>query len=386
MARLSCENLVAATGMKHKRLMLAPTHRPALAALVLALSACAAAPAPVAPPRGTAPAPSDATADGARIATAIAPFRFARAADARAVLGARDAFVASLGPLDRALRLASTTPIDEATYLAFAAKQALDWTPVEEDRLRRAVLRVDARAKKRGVTIAPFAPPEIALVTTTGSEEFGLPYTRAAAIVLPAKAVAALSDEALADTVAHELFHVLSRRSATLRERAYRIIGFERRGDLAIPPEIEPLRLTNPDGYQNDFALALPRGSEVVPVVPFIFSKKPAYEPEAGNFVLDYADFTLLVVNPANGAMQVTRGKDGRLDTLGPGQTEYLHCVGRNTDEIIHPDEVMADNFVRVLARAEPSHPSEPTPALIDAFEALLRTGAAPEQARRCPF
>src|SRR5262249_47315366 len=116
-----------------------------------------------------------------------------------------------------------------------------------------------------------------------------------------------------------------------------------------------------------------------------LVANKP-FDPKAGSFVLDYADFVLLVVNPSNGAMQVARRKDGKPDVVDPRESDYIHCVGRNTEEVIHPDEVMADNFVRCLARAKPKHRSEATPELVDAFEALLRTGNASAPARRCAF
>jgi hypothetical protein len=107
--------------------------------------------------------------------TAAGRFRFAPAADARAILGKRDGFVAALGPVDRSLRLASRAPVDEASYLAFTAKQAMDFTEPEEDRLRGALRRLDERMRARSLDIAEFAPPEIPLVKTTGKEEFGLP-------------------------------------------------------------------------------------------------------------------------------------------------------------------------------------------------------------------
>jgi hypothetical protein len=310
--------------------------------------------------------------------TAAGRFRFALAADARAILGTRDGFVASLGPVDRSLRLAARAPVDEASYLAFTATQAMDFIESEEDRLRRALRRLDERMRARSLDVAEFAPPEIPLVKTTGKEEFSLPYTRGAAIVLPAP-VLGVADDALVALLAHELFHVLSRHSPALREKAYRLIGFEPGPPPVFSGEVEALRITNPEGYQRNFQLALPRGSEAVRVVPFLLSKRPGYDPELGDSVLAYLQFKLIVVAPAKGQPRMIEPDD-----------DYLRCVGRNSEEVFHPDEIMADNFVRVLARADRTRAMEPTPELVDDLESLLRTReppTSPSSAKaRCRF
>jgi hypothetical protein len=307
-------------------------------------------------------------------ATVGGRFRFASAADARALLAARDGFVSSLGPVDRALRLASSAPVDETTHLAFASKQAMDFDAQDEDRLRRALRRLDERMQARSVDVTALAPHEIALVKTTGKEEFDLPYTRGAAIVLPAPALR-MSEDALLSLVAHELFHVLSRHSSALRENAYRLIGFEPGAAPVLSAEIEALRITNPDGYERDYQLALSRGAETVRVVPFLLSKRSGYDPELGNSVIAYFQFKLVVVAPSS----------GQLHMLDPDDA-YLRCVGRNSEEVFHPDEIMADNFVRVLARADPRHSAEPTPELVDDLESLLRAGKPPAPKARCRF
>lgn len=292
------------------------------------------------------------------------------------MLGARDAYVAALSPLDREIRLASTAPVSEAAYLQFMAAQAEDWSDDEKGHLRTALLDVADRAAARGLHIERYFPAEIGVVRSTGKGEFGLPYTRAASIVLPAKA-ARLGDERLRGLLAHEMFHVLSRHSAELREKAYRLIGFTRGGELEMPPELAQRRITNPDGYQNDYQLALPRGDHTEKVVPFLVASHPAFDPAVGTFVLDYVDFELLAVDTSSGAVRARRAPDGKLDFIHPAGSAYLRCVGRNTEEVIHPDEVIAESFVLVLARGASGQEEEqaPSPGLVDDLESLLRTG-----------
>src|SRR6185436_21186777 len=58
--------------------------------------------------------------------------------EGRAVLGARDEFVARLSPFDRASRLESAGEVSEDEYLAFATAAAREWSYDERARIASA--------------------------------------------------------------------------------------------------------------------------------------------------------------------------------------------------------------------------------------------------------
>src|SRR5687767_9438695 len=75
----------------------------------------------------------------------VAPFvasahelEFASIDKARAVLGARDDFVARLSPFDRAARVKSAGDVSEDEYLAFARAAAREWSSDERARITTA--------------------------------------------------------------------------------------------------------------------------------------------------------------------------------------------------------------------------------------------------------
>jgi hypothetical protein len=318
------------------------------------------------------------------IAVSFGRFRVVAASEGATILGKRDAFVAAMGPLDRRLRLKSESTVTEKSYLIFAASEVAVWSPDEEAMLRRTVAALDAQVKARGLDLRRFAPPEVQLVKTTGAEEFGFPYTRQAAIVIPAPVMANATDVKLLAMLEHELFHVLSRHSEELRQRSYQLVGFEKGGETELPRELEALRLTNPDSYLNEYQLALPGNDEAISFLPVLYSKRAEYALAFGANVLDYAEIKLLAVERTEGVLRARRNAFGEAQFLETASTSYLSCIGRNSGEFVAADEVVASNFVRVLARTEADHPVEPTPALVDDLEALLRGNAVAR--RRCRF
>ena len=100
---------------------------------------------------------------------------------ARAMLGARDEFVARLSPFDRAARLNSGTDVAEAEYLAFATAAGREWSNDERARLTAAFAAIEPKLEE----LLPELGEPILLVKTSGEEEGGAGYTRASAVMLP---------------------------------------------------------------------------------------------------------------------------------------------------------------------------------------------------------
>jgi hypothetical protein len=281
-----------------------------------------------------------------------------------AILTNRDDFVSRLSAFDRAARMKTDHDVTEQEYLAFVAKNVLAWTPNEQDAVQSAFNGLTAKLSDLNL---PF-PKTILFIKTTGDEEGHAEYTRANAIILPQNALAANRRSALQGTIAHELFHVLSRNAPDLRERAYAVIGFQPCGEIPFPPTLAARRITNPDAPKNDHCIRVASGPTSIWAVPILFSKSDHYNPANGGEFFDYLDFEFLVVEKSGSHATYDPSK---VTLLGVGQIQgFYEQVGRNTDYVIHPEEILADNFEYLLI----GRPNLPSPDIQRRLAAALRS------------
>jgi hypothetical protein len=301
---------------------------------------------------------------------------FVSAEEGARILTRRDIFVAELSPFDRSARLEVAREVPEAEYLAFVAKQARDWTPQERDRLRGILegFQRDTAAWK-----VPL-PRDVWLVKTTGLEEGRAAYCRGPAVVLPENVIA--EDPArLRTTVYHELFHVFSSTHPNLRKALYAIVGFElTRAEIVPPPALLRRRLTNPDAPRLAAFTRVRVDGKTVAATPFLSGKSDLYDAKAGGRFFDQMDFRLLVldVDPATGVAEPALSESGEPRLVSVKDVpDYLDRVGRNTNYIIHPEEVLADNFVLLVDRAKasgaPGGATVQSPEILEKLDALLK-------------
>ena len=271
---------------------------------------------------------------------------FASVKQGREILGRVDDYVSRMGPFDRMLRLKTASPVSERQFLDFAMENVLTWNAQEMNRVGAIVTSLAAELEKLD---APF-PARVLLVKTTGREEEGVAHTRANAIMLSQRSLAA-TDEELAGLLAHELFHVLSRHDRAFRARAYRIIGFHLGPEISLPAPIAPIRITNPDAPLNDAFIEVLLDGTPVQAMPVLLSRSPTFDPAIGRDIVDYWLLKLLIVEKAgeSGRMRpVLRGGEPVLAAISE-VTGFSEQVGRNTGYIIHPEEILADNFALML-------------------------------------
>ncbi|HET7132558.1 MAG TPA: hypothetical protein VFJ95_09935 [Gammaproteobacteria bacterium] len=254
---------------------------------------------------------------------------FASAADASAVLGARDAFVERMSPFDRSARLKTDREVTEREYLAFAKAAALDWNDAEKRAVNDAFRAIERELHALELPL----PQRVLMVKTTGNEEGNTAYTRAEAIVLPQRMVDEPKD--LSRTLAHELFHIASRTQPGFADALYATIGFRPCKEPAYPAELAPRKITNPDAPRNDYCIAVSVDGAKVQVTPILYSRAPVYDPARGGEFFDYLELGFLVVPPSAAAGVVDfRQLSGLAEQ-----------IGQNTQYVIHPEEILADNF-----------------------------------------
>jgi hypothetical protein len=288
----------------------------------------------------------------------------ATAEEGARLLSQRDAFVAAMSPFDRSARLQVGREVPEPEYLSFVAKQTLDWSASERDRLG-AILEWFARDTARWSLPLP---PVVTFVKTTGLEEGRAAYCRGAAVVLPENVVGDESGH-LRTTVFHELFHVYSSHHPEMRARLYAILGFELCPELVLPPALARRKLTNPDAPRLDAFIRVRLDGKSSPVAPVILGRSDLYDEKVGGPFFRQMDFRLLVLQDGSARPTPALTARGEPRLIPAGDVpDYLERIGRNTDYIIHPEEILADNFVLLVDGAK-----VPSPAILEKLDTALR-------------
>ena len=258
--------------------------------------------------------------------------------EARRILTKTDRFILSLSPFDRASRLKTESPVSQSTFLNFISKQTLDWGSFECTEVEAIMNSIISKLDKYSLKF----PKRISLIKTTGREEGNAAYSRGNSIILPQSFVN--TPYTLKNLLTHELFHIYSKNNPTKRSELYNQIGFFECPELEFPEELSTLKITNPDApiiscYLEDNNLK---------VMPILYSNEPYNMRKRGEF-FDYLEFRLLGVE-LNNESCIPLYKNGKLQLFRSDDIQsYIQKIGLNTDYIIHPEEILAENFVLLL-------------------------------------
>lgn len=282
---------------------------------------------------------------------------FASLREGKEILGRPDAWARQLSDFDRGVRQRTLAPTSTKQFLHFAAGAARGWGAAEKAEWNILARRLSAAAKGLNVKL-----PRIHLVKTSGAEEFDTAYTRGRSIMLPQRLVSLPTSnprEAFF-LLAHELFHVLSRANPSLRESLYALLDFERVAGFDYPAELEATRLSNPDAFAYEHALTVQTATEMAAVLPVNQSTVPLAEAIQLPSIFAALDIVLLAVDADTG--DVLRDGSGALMAHGFGNTDWPPRLLRNSSFIIHPEEVLADNFATLMEERangflEPTNP-----------------------------
>jgi hypothetical protein len=278
-----------------------------------------------------------------------------------------------MSPFDRAARMQTDREVSESEYLAFAASAAAEWAPAEKKSVQTAFDEVRPALTQLSLPL----PQRISVIKTSGLEEGNAAYTREGAVILPRDVIAS-SEGDLPRLLAHELFHIASRQHPQLAETLYDTIGFRRCGEVQIPPEFASRKITNPDAPRNDYCINLDLGAERIHAIPFLYSRSPKYDVARGGEFFNYLQLAFLVVEPGrDGASpRVVSGESGPRLAQMREVSGFFEQVGRNTDYVIHPEEILADNFALLVLAARDVRSPEILSRMRDALANNASKGA----------
>ncbi len=307
--------------------------------------------------------------------TADTQLEFASLETGRTLVSTRDTFIGALSRFDRQVRLQADGEATEAALLEFLAREVVAWDdaatgndPVEAT-TRTLITQSIERLRPKLESFRIPLPKTVLLVQVSGKEEANAAYTRGTAIMLPKPRIQKLKPDALDRLLLHELFHVLSRNAPELRRDLYRIIGFHVCDPMALPPAMADLKLTNPDAPLIDCRIELTDDGEACWAAPILYSSSATYDAVKKPPLFQYLTFRLMKLEEHDGRWRPLL-KEGEPVLIDPAQSKsFADQIGQNTKYIIHPDEVLADNFVFLVMQTE----KLPSPEIIERMSERLR-------------
>jgi hypothetical protein len=249
-------------------------------------------------------------------------------------------FFFKLQAIDVAVQLKNNSFLNNKNYLAdyraFLKSQALEFSKAEAESMASIMNEVYTDLK----TINPkFLVPVSICKIDVGHYGSNVFYTRGNAIFIPQNVLNPIDKASLKRVLFHEMWHILSEAFPDLKTKLYGTIGFEKNtSSIKYPPLLKKRLLTNPDGAHDNYFLTL-KGKKVLPI---ILSKHDSYKSEIPEFT-SYIQFELYNINE-NGEVETNQDMTTTVST--DQYNDFFANIKDNTDYIIHPDEIIADNFV----------------------------------------
>lgn len=284
------------------------------------------------------------------------------AAAANAIVrDAIDHFFEQITPIDVALQTHSNAPLSMRRdsmlkmYRAYLETDVASFTAEEQAFMSK----VFADVYSIFLNIAPkYYPDEVKIIKTKGNH-YGdeAYYTRENMIVVPAAALKNPNYDEFLRTMLHEMSHLITRLNPQMKAKLYALIGFKKmETPLSIPDSLSSRLLINPDGCDRNWATELTAADgKTVYATPLIYAKTDKTDPKKGLF--DQMGFAYYEILPSadNKKLQVATRAPRQQSTLDNSNLSKLFTEKFNTAYIIHPDEIIAENFAHLAIDSRPA-------------------------------
>lgn len=270
------------------------------------------------------------------------PFRFATRAEAQMLITDIDDYTRNWNQFDINARLQKVNG-RKSQLLTMAMNETRNWSDQEKEKVNLAIKTITSQITKQKLNL-PF-PEEIILVKTSMKEEGNAAgYTRKNWIALGEKMIQEASNETLTSILAHEIFHVLTRNDLQFKKAVYATIGFtvlDR--EILFPSDIAKKRISNPDVSRYDSYGAFTIQGEKKNCTMLLYTTK---EYDGTGTFFDYAKVGLIPLN--NELIPIQQNGETIIYDLNMAE-DFFTQVGQNTEYIINPEEILADNFSNIF-------------------------------------
>ncbi len=275
-------------------------------------------------------------------------------AAAAIILDTTDHLFEKIQPLDMSIQLKMPLkmPVNRSSILSqyqlFLRKDVSSFTKTEQQYVQKAFLEASNLVSQISTQILP---KEIKLIKTKANH-YGksVYYTRENCIIIPNNVLETQDYDEFMSTMMHEIFHIYSRFNPEKRKKLYALIGFKNllQKDLTIEDSLRQRILLNPDGV--DFAQFIDiqacKSCKKISAVPIIFANEFNYRTEKPDF-FNYLTFNIFQIEKqGKHAFQVYSKRNGDPLLNVAQMPSFNEQIGDNTGYIIHPDEILADNFM----------------------------------------
>ncbi|MFL0354816.1 hypothetical protein [Xanthomarina sp. GH4-25] len=288
--------------------------------------------------------------------------QFASVEKSQMLLSQEDDFTDRWSPLDIDIRMQKANSTKEE-LLAYIPTQALEWDDKDKRLLYSIIEKIDTEIFSQGYKLN--IPDTIFFIKTTMDEEFkgASGYTRTNYIILNTDKIK-VSNDMLEHVIIHELFHVLSRHDPEFRSKMYGLIGFKMINEIRLPNDLQVMKLTNPDAPYIDSYIQLEYDNQPVKCAMINYSKKSYRE----GTIKEYLNI---------GFLKLTDSEEYKIDYIDEKPmiysiqevSDFFEQVGKNTNYLISPEEILAENFTHILLNKK----DLPNPEIIDKIKKILR-------------
>jgi hypothetical protein len=269
----------------------------------------------------------------------------------------KENFFSLVTPLDIAIQMKKNfeteTPRTEIIneYKAFLKTDVLDFSKEEMEFVNEVMKEAYEMSNKVSTSIFP---KEIKLIKTHANHYGqGAYYTRENCIIIPKDELELKNKEGFMETMFHEISHIYTRYHPEKQKALYKLIGFSNIGNMSnllIKPELKNRILLNPDGVNFAYHIELNETSgRPYSAIPIIKSNEPKYINSKNDF-FDYIDFSLYKIDIQH-AVRVKTDANGNSTINMDNIPDFFEKITSNTGYIIHPDEIIADNFMYIMMR-----------------------------------
>lgn len=176
-------------------------------------------------------------------------------------------------------------------------------------------------------------------------------YTRDNSIIIPSDMLDEFNKSIVKQIMIHEIFHIYSRNEMNgKREELYGLIHFEKiKDELIVPEAIQEKILLNPDGLEMNWFIESEVESINHQLVPLLIAIKSK---DDSNFYFDNLELRFYPIIEEEGQKLIKEGIYYKESDL----KNFYKQITNNTTYIIHPDEILAENFVlAVLSQENPA-------------------------------
>jgi hypothetical protein len=265
-----------------------------------------------------------------------------------------DHFFEKVGTLDIEIQMKKQYPANTARtvmvddYKSFLKTDIANFEPTEK-------LMLDSIVAE-AINLCEMLPGEvlpkgISLIKTLGKQRGdGVAFSRDRSIILTEKELINPDRPALLRTLLQEIAHIYVRTHPEKKSKLYALMGFKKLQDvkLSVNDSLYSRFLTNPDGIDYTWSTVLTTADgKNISAMPLIYSKydKVNLTTAATKNYMDYMSFNYFEIKEsADGIVEVLTDKKQHT-TLITKDIPALLKQKFNTDNIIHPEQMIADNF-----------------------------------------